>query len=184
MSFNIPTVLRDFFVSMQMSNKDEDHEIDVTFKKVDDEEEEEEDEEQLAPETLQIVEERVVSIDPSSVIQEGEGEDMDGEDEDLLTDTNDDDISEQRLKEQSVQIEKLAQRVQTLQMHYDEIENQFKSINDLQSLVKKLQVQIDDITKTTSNSKKRKVRKVKSKKASSSSSATKKIGKRNKKQRR
>ena len=178
MYFNIPTVLRDFFVSMQMSNKDEDHEIDVTFKKVDDEEEEEE---QLAPETLQIVEERVVSIDPSSVIQEVEGEDMDGEDEDLLTDTNDDDISEQRLKEQSVQIEKLAQRVQTLQMHYDEIENQFKSINDLQSQVKKLQVQIDDII-TTNNSKKRKVRKLKSKKASSS--ATKKIGKRNKKQRR
>ena len=167
-----------------MSNKDEDHEIDVTFKKVDDEEEEEEDEEQLAPETLQIVEERVVSIDPSSVIQEVEGEDMDGEDEDLLTDTNDDDISEQRLKEQSVQIEKLAQRVHTLQMHYDEIENQFKSINDLQSQVKKLQVQIDDII-TTNNSKKRKVRKLKSKKASSSSSsATKKIGKRNKKQRR
>lgn len=160
---------------MEMSNKDEDHEIDVTFKKVDDEEEEEE----LAPETLQIVEERVVSIDPSSVIQEGE--DMDGEDEDLLTDTNDDDISEQRLKEQSVQIEKLAQRVHTLQMHYDEIENQFKSINDLQTQVKKLQVHLDDITKTTSNSKKRKV---KSKKASSSSSATKKIGKRNKKQRR
>ena len=164
---------------MEMSNKDEDHEIDVTFKKVDDEEEEEE---ELAPETLQIVEERVVSIDPSSVIQEGE--DMDGEDEDLLTDTNDDDISEQRLKEQSVQIEKLAQRVHTLQMHYDEIENQFKSINDLQSQVKKLQVHLDDIIKTTSNSKKRKVRKVKSKKASSSSSATKKIGKRNKKQRR
>ena len=164
---------------MEMSNKDEDHEIDVTFKKVDDEEEEEE----LAPETLQIVEERVVSIDPSSVIQEGEGEDMDGEDEDLLTDTNDDDISEQRLKEQSVQIEKLAQRVHTLQMHYDEIENQFKSINDLQTQVKKLQVHLDDIIKTTSNSKKRKVRKVKSKKASSSS-ATKKIGKRNKKQRR
>lgn len=164
---------------MEMSNKDEDHEIDVTFKKVDDEEEEEE----LAPETLQIVEERVVSIDPSSVIQEGE--DMDGEDEDLLTDTNDDDISEQRLKEQSVQIEKLAQRVHTLQMHYDEIENQFKSINDLQTQVKKLQVHLDDIIKTTSNSKKRKVRKVKSKKASSSSSsATKKIGKRNKKQRR
>lgn len=165
---------------MEMSNKDEDHEIDVTFKKVDDEEEEEE-EEELAPETLQIVEERVVSIDPSSVIQEGE--DMDGEDEDLLTDTNDDDISEQRLKEQSVQIEKLAQRVHTLQMHYDEIENQFKSINDLQTQVKKLQVHLDDIIKTTSNSKKRKVRKVKSKKASSSS-ATKKIGKRNKKQRR
>jgi hypothetical protein len=165
---------------MEMSNKDEDHEIDVTFKKVDDEEEEEE---ELAPETLQIVEERVVSIDPSSVIQEGEGEDMDGEDEDLLTDTNDDDISEQRLKEQSVQIEKLAQRVHTLQMHYDEIENQFKSINDLQTQVKKLQVHLDDIIKTTSNSKKRKVRKVKSKKASSSS-ATKKIGKRNKKQRR
>lgn len=164
---------------MEMSNKDEDHEIDVTFKKIDDEEEEEE----LAPETLQIVEERVVSIDPSSVIQEGEGEDMDGEDEDLLTDTNDDDISEQRLKEQSVQIEKLAQRVHTLQMHYDEIENQFKSINDLQTQVKKLQVHLDDIIKTTSNSKKRKVRKVKSKKASSSS-ATKKIGKRNKKQRR
>lgn len=166
---------------MEMSNKDEDHEIDVTFKKVDDEEEEEE---ELAPETLQIVEERVVSIDPSSVIQEGE--DMDGEDEDLLTDTNDDDISEQRLKEQSVQIEKLAQRVHTLQMHYDEIENQFKSINDLQTQVKKLQVHLDDIIKTTSNSKKRKVRKVKSKKASSSSSssATKKIGKRNKKQRR
>src|SRR5215210_5113002 len=117
MYFNIPTVLRDFFVSMQMSNKDEEHEIDVTFKK---------------------------------------------EDEDLLTDTNDDDISEQRLKEQSVQIEKLAQRVQTLQMHYDEIENQFKSINDLQSQVKKLQVQIDDII-TTNNSKKRKVRKLKSK---------------------
>lgn len=167
---------------MEMSNKDEDHEIDVTFKKIDDEEEEEE--EELAPETLQIVEERVVSIDPSSVIQEGEGEDMDGEDEDLLTDTNDDDISEQRLKEQSVQIEKLAQRVHTLQMHYDEIENQFKSINDLQTQVKKLQVHLDDIIKTTSNSKKRKVRKVKSKKASSSSSATKKIGKRNKKQRR
>jgi hypothetical protein len=179
MSFNIPTVLRDFFVFYGMSNKDEDHEIDVTFKKVDDEEEEED----LAPETLQIVEERVVSIDPSSVIQEGEGEDMDGEDEDLLTDTNDDDISEQRLKEQSVQIEKLAQRVHTLQMHYDEIENQFKSINDLQTQVKKLQVHLDDIIKTTSNSKKRKVRKVKSKKASSSS-ATKKIGKRNKKQRR
>ena len=162
---------------MEMSNKDEDHEIDVTFKKVDDEEEEEE---ELAPETLQIVEERVVSIDPSSVIQEGEGEDMDGEDEDILTDTNDNDISEEQLKEQSVQIEKLAQGFHTLQMRYDEIGNQFKSINDLQSQVKKLQVQIDDIIKTTSNSKKRKV---KSKKASSSS-ATKKIGKRNKKQRR
>ena len=160
-----------------MSNKDEDNEIDVTFKKVDDEEEEEE---ELAPETLQIVEERVVSIDPSSVIQGGE--DMD-EDEDILTDTNDDDISEQQLKEQSVQIEKLAQGVHTLQMHYDGIENQFKSINDLQTQVKKLQVHLDDIIKTTSNSKKRKVRKVKSKKASSSS-ATKKIGKRSKKQRR
>lgn len=165
-----------------MSNNDEDNEINVTFKKIDEEDtEEEEEEEEVGPETLQIVEERVVSIDPSSVIQEGE--DMDGEDEDLLTDTNDDDISEQRLKEQSVQIEKLAQRVHTLQMHYDEIENQFKSINDLQTQVKKLQVHLDDIIKTTSNSKKRKVRKVKSKKASSSS-ATKKIGKRNKKQRR
>ena len=70
-------------------------------------------------------------------------------------------------------------------MHYDEIVNQFKSINDLQSQVKKLQVHLEDIIKTTSNSKKRKVRKVKSKKASSSSSsATKKIGRRNKKQRR
>ena len=170
---------------MEMSNKDEDNVIDVTFKKIDDEEEDavEEEEEQVAPETLQIVEERVVSIDPSSVIQEAEGEDMDGEDEDILTDTNDDDISEQ-LKEQSVHIEKLAQGFHTLQMRYDEIGNQFKSINDLQSQIKKLQVQIDDIIKTSSNSKKRKVRKVKSKKASSSSSATKKIGKRNKKQRR
>jgi hypothetical protein len=169
-----------------MSNKDEDNVIDVTFKKIDDEEEdaEEEEEEQVAPETLQIVEERVVSIDPSSVIQEAEGEDMDGEDEDILTDTNDDDISEQQQKEQSVQIEKLAQGFHTLQMHYDEIRNQFKSINDLQSQVKKLQVQIDDIINTSRNSKKRKVRKVKSKKASSSSSPTKKIGKRNKKQRR
>jgi hypothetical protein len=166
-----------------MSNNDEDNKINVTFKKIDEEDTEEEEEEEVGPETLQIVEERVVSIDPSSVIQEGEGEDMDGEDEDLLTDTNDDDISEQRLKEQSVQIEKLAQRVHTLQMHYDEIENQFKSINDLQTQVKKLQVHLDDIIKTTSNSKKRKVRKEKSKKASSSS-ATKKIGKRNKKQRR
>ncbi|HKG41823.1 MAG TPA: hypothetical protein VKA98_06770 [Nitrososphaeraceae archaeon] len=165
-----------------MSNKDEDNVIDVTFKKIDDEEEEEE-EEQVAPETLQIVEERVVSIDPSSVIQEAEGEDMDGEDEDILTDTNDDDISEQQQKEQSVQIEKLAQGFHTLQMHYDEIRNQFKSINDLQSQVKKLQVQMDDIINTSRNSKKRKVRKVKSKKASSSS-PTKKIGKRNKKQRR
>jgi hypothetical protein len=164
---------------MEMSNKDEDNVIDVTFKKIDDEEEEE----QVTPETLQIVEERVVSIDPSSVIQEAEGDDMDGEDEDILTDTADDDISEQQLKEQSVQIEKLAQGFHTLQMRYDEIGNQFKSINDLQSQVKKLQVQIDDIIKTSSNSKKRKVRKVKSKKASSSS-ATKKIGKRNKKQRR
>jgi ElaB/YqjD/DUF883 family membrane-anchored ribosome-binding protein len=68
-------------------------------------------------------------------------------------------------------------------MHYDEIQDQFKSINDLQSQVKKLQVQIDDIIKRTSSSKKRNVRKVKSKKASSSS-ATKKIGKRSKKQRR
>jgi hypothetical protein len=172
---------------MEMSNKDEDNVIDVTFKKIDDEEEdaeEEEEEEQVAPETLQIVEERVVSIDPSSVIQEAEGEDMDGEDEDILTDTNDDDISEQQQKEQSVQIEKLAQGFHTLQMHYDEIRNQFKSINDLQSQVKKLQVQIDDIINTSRNSKKRKVRKVKSKKASSSSSPTKKIGKRNKKQRR
>ena len=171
---------------MEMSNKDEDHEIDVTFKKVDDEEEEEE--EELAPETLQIVEEHVVSIDPSSVIQEVEGEDMDGEDEDILIDTNDDDddddISKQQLKEQSIiQIEKLAQRIHTLQTHYDEIEHQFKSINDLQSQVKKLQVQIDDILKKTGSSKKRNLRKVKSKKASSSSS-TKKIGKRNKKQRR
>jgi len=165
-----------------MSNKDEDNVIDVTFKKIDDEEEEEE-EEQVAPETLQIVEERVVSIDPSSVIQEAEGEDMNGEDEDILTDTNDDDISEQQQKEQSVQIEKLAQGFHTLQMHYDEIRNQFKSINDLQSQVKKLQVQMDDIINTSRNSKKRKVRKVKSKKASSSS-PTKKIGKRNKKQRR
>jgi hypothetical protein len=171
---------------MEMSNKDEDNVIDVTFKKIDDEEEdaEEEEEEQVAPETLQIVEERVVSIDPSSVIQEAEGEDMDGEDEDILTDTNDDDISEQQQKEQSVQIEKLAQGFHTLQMHYDEIRNQFKSINDLQSQVKKLQVQMDDIINTSRNSKKRKVRKVKSKKASSSSSPTKKIGKRNKKQRR
>ena len=165
-----------------MSNKDEDNVIDVTFKKIDDEEEEEE-EEQVAPETLQIVEERVVSIDPSSVIQEAEGEDMNGEDEDILTDTNDDDISEQQQKEQSVQIEKLAQGFHTLQMHYDEIRNQFKSINDLQSQVKKLQVQMDDIINTSRNSKKRKVRRVKSKKASSSS-PTKKIGKRNKKQRR
>src|SRR5215213_5415495 len=171
---------------MEMSNKDEDNVIDVTFKKIDEEEEdaaEEEEEEQVAPETLQIVEERVVSIDPSSVIQEAEGEDMNGEDEDILTDTNDDDISEQQQKEQSVQIEKLAQGFHTLQMHYDEIRNQFKSINDLQSQVKKLQVQIDDIINTSRNSKKRKVRKVKSKKASSSS-PTKKIGKRNKKQRR
>jgi hypothetical protein len=168
---------------MEMSNKDEDNVIDVTFKKIDDEEEDTEEEEQVAPETLQIVEERVVSIDPSSIIQEAEGDDMDGEDEDILTDTNDDDISKQQLKEQSVQIEKLAQGFHTLQMHYDEIRNQFKSINDLQSQVKKLQVQIDDIIKTSRNSKKRKVRKVKSKKASSSS-ATKKIGKRNKKQRR
>ncbi|MDQ4056462.1 MAG: hypothetical protein M3156_03485 [Thermoproteota archaeon] len=178
-----------------MSNKDDDNEIDVTFKKIDDEEEEEEGieeeeaeevEEQVAPETLQIVEEHVVSIDPSSVIQEVEGEDMDGEDEDILIDTNDDDddISKQQLKEQSIiQIEKLAQRIHTLQTHYDEIEHQFKSINDLQSQVKKLQVQIDDILKKTGSSKKRKLRKVKSKKASSSSS-TKKIGKRNKKQRR
>src|SRR5215212_10006024 len=168
-----------------MSNKDEDNVIDVTFKKIDDEEEEEEEEEQVAPETLQIVEERVVSIDPSSVIQEAEGEDMDGEDEDILTDTNDDDISEQQQqKKQLVQIEKLAQGFHTLQMHYDEIRNQFKSINDLQSQVKRLQVQIDDIIKTSSNSKKRKVRKVKSKKASSSSATKKKTGKRNKKQRR
>ena len=168
---------------MEMSNKDEDNVIDVTFKKIDDEEEDAEEEEQIAPEILQIVEERVVSIDPSSVIQEAEGEDMDGEDEDILTDTNDDDISEQQQqKEQSVQIEKLAQGFHTLQMHYDEIRNQFKSINDLQSQVKKLQVQMDDIINTSRNSKKRKVRKVKSKKASSS--PTKKIGKRNKKQRR
>ncbi len=182
---------------MEMSNKDDDNEIDVTFKKIDDEEEEEEGieeeeaeevEEQVAPETLQIVEEHVVSIDPSSVIQEVEGEDMDGEDEDILIDTNDDDdddISKQQLKEQSIiQIEKLAQRIHTLQTHYDEIEHQFKSINDLQSQVKKLQVQIDDILKKTGSFKKRKLRKVKSKKASSSSSSTKKIGKRNKKQRR
>jgi len=168
---------------MEMSNKDEDNVIDVTFKKIDEEEEAaEEEEEQVAPETLQIVEERVVSIDPSSVIQEAEGEDMNGEDEDILTDTNDDDISEQQQKEQSVQIEKLAQGFHTLQMHYDEIRNQFKSINDLQSQVKRLQVQMDDIINTSRNSKKRKVRKVKSKKASSS--PTKKIGKRNKKQRR
>jgi hypothetical protein len=151
---------------MEMSNNDEDNEINVTFKKIDEEEdtEEEEEEEEVGPETLQIVEERVVSIDPSSVIQEGEGEDMDGEDEDILTDTNDEDISEQQLKNQSVQIEKLAQGVHTLQMHYEEIQDQFKSINDLQSQVKKLQVQIDDIIKRTSNSKKRNVRKVKSKK--------------------
>src|SRR5215213_5587100 len=131
-----------------MSNKNEDNEINVTFKKIDEEEEdtEEEEKEEVVPETLQIVEERVVSIDPSSVIQGGEGEDMDGEDEDILTDTNDEDISEQQQqKEQSVQIEKLAQGFHTLQMHYDEIRNQFKSINDLQSQVKKLQVQIDDI---------------------------------------
>jgi uncharacterized protein YoxC len=175
-----------------MSNKEEDNEVDVTFKKIDDEEEEEgieeeeeEDgvvEEQVAPETLQIVEERIVRIDPSSVIQEEEGEDMNGEDEDILTDTNDDDISGQQLKEQSIQIEKLAQRVHTLQTHYDEIEDQFKSISDLQSQVKKLQVQIDDILKKAGSSKKRKTRKVKGKKASSST--TKKIGKRNKKQRR
>ena len=170
-----------------MSNKDEDNEINVTFKKIDEEEEdaEEEEKEEVVPETLQIVEERVVSIDPSSVIQELEGEDMNGEDEDILTDTNadDDDISKQQLKEQSIQIEKLVQRIHTLQTHYDEIEHQFKSINDLQSQVKKLQVQIDDILKKTGSSKKRKPRKVKSKKASSSST-TKKLGKRNKKQRR
>src|SRR5919112_6675988 len=169
---------------MEMSNKDDDNEVDVTFKKIDDEEEEEEgieeeeEEEQVAPETLQIIEERVVSIDPSSVIQEVEGEDMDGEDEDILTDTNDDDdISKQQLKEQSIQIEKLVQRIHTLQTHYDEIEHQFKSINDLQSQVKKLQVQIDDILKKAGSSKKRKTRKVKSKKASSSST-TRKLGKR------
>ena len=158
-----------------MSNEDENNEVGVTFEKIDDEEEDIEEEEQEAPEELQVVEERVVSIGPTSVIEE----DADAENEEnILTDTNDDDVLEQQLKGQSVQIENLAQQVQTLQMHYDETKDQFERINGLQSQVKQLQMQISEIiNKKTSKSKNHKIRKKKA------SSITKKTIKRNKKQR-
>jgi hypothetical protein len=157
-----------------MSNEDENNEVSITFEKIDDEEEDIEEEEQEAPEELQVVEERVVSIGPTSVIEE----DADAENEEnILTDTNDD-VLEQQLKGQSVQIENLAQQVQTLQMHYDESKDQFERINGLQSQVKQLQMQISEIiNKKTSKSKNQKIRKKKA------SSITKKTSKRNKKQR-
>ena len=71
-----------------MSNEDENNEVSVTFEKIDDEEEDIEEEEQEAPEELHVVEERVVSIDPSSVIEE----DADAEDEDILAETNDQNV--------------------------------------------------------------------------------------------
>jgi hypothetical protein len=156
-----------------MSNEDENNEVSITFEKIDDEEEDIEEEEQEAPEELQVVEERVVSIGPTSVIEE----DADAENEEnILTDTNDD-VLEQQLKGQSVQIENLAQQVQTLQMHYDESKDQFERINGLQSQVKQLQMQISEIiNKKTSKSKNHKIRKKKA------SSITKKTSKRNKKQ--
>jgi hypothetical protein len=159
---------------MEMSNEDENNEVSVTFEKIDDEEEDIEEEEQEAPEELHVVEERVVSIDPTSVIEE----DADAEDEDILADTNDDAL-EQQLKGQSVLIEKLAQQVQTLQVRYDESEDQFERINGLQSQVKQLQMQISEIInkKTSNKSKNRKIRNKKT------SSTTKKTSKRNKKQR-
>jgi hypothetical protein len=158
-----------------MSNEDENNEVGITFEKIDDEEEDIEEEEQEAPdELLQVVEERVVSIGPTSVIEE----DADAENgENILADTNDD-VLEQQLKGQSVQIENLAQQVQTLQMHYDESKDQFERINGLQSQVKQLQMQISEIiNKKTSKSKNHKIRKKKA------SSITKKTNKRNKKQR-
>ncbi len=158
---------------MEMSNEDENNEVSVTFEKIDDEEEDIEEEEQEAPEELHVVEERVVSIDPSSVIEEG----VDAEDEDILADTNDNAL-EQQLKGQSVLIEKLAQQVQTLQMRYGESEDQFERINGLQSQVKQLQTQISEIIdkKTSNKSKNRKIRNKKT------PSTTKKASKRNKKQ--
>ena len=157
-----------------MSNEDENNEVGITFEKIDDEEEDIEEEEQEAPGELQVVEERVVSIGPTSVIEE----DADAENEEnILADTNDD-VLEQQLKGQSVQIENLAQQVQTLQMHYDESKDQFERINGLQSQVKQLQMQISEIiNKKTSKSKNQKIRKKKA------SSITKKTSKRNKKQR-
>ena len=157
-----------------MSNEDENNEVGITFEKIDDEEEDIEEEEQEAPEELQVVEEHVVSIGPTSVIEE----DADAENEEnILTDTNDD-VLEQQLKGQSVQIENLAQQVQNLQMHYDESKDQFERINGLQSQVKQLQMQISKIiNKKTSKSKNQKIRKKKA------SSITKKTSKRNKKQR-
>ena len=162
---------------MGMSNEDGDNEVGITFEKMDDEEEDiEEEEEQEAPEALHVVEERVVSIGPSSVIEE---EDADAENEDILADTTDDDILTRQIKGQSVQIEKLAQQVQTLQMHYDESKDQFERMNNLQFQVEQLQMQIGEIiNKKTSKSKKSKIRKKKT------SSTTKKTSKRNKKQRR
>jgi hypothetical protein len=157
-----------------MSNEDENNEVGITFEKIDDEEEDIEEEEQEAPQELQVVEERVVSIGPTSVIEE----DADAENEEnILADTNDD-VLEQQLKGQSIQIENLAQQVQTLQMHYDESKDQFERINGLQSQVKQLQMQISEIiNKKTSKSKNHKIRKKKA------SSITKKTSKRNKKQR-
>jgi hypothetical protein len=159
---------------MEMSNEDENNEVDVRFEKIDDEEDEDiEEEEQEAPEELHVVEERVVNIVPTSVIEE----DADAENEDTLADTNDD-VLEQQLKGQSIQIEKLAEQLQTLQMRYDESKDQFERINGLESQLKKLKMQISEIiNKKTSKSKNRKI---KNKKVSSS---TKKRSKRNKKQR-
>jgi hypothetical protein len=178
------TILRDHFLFMGMSNEDGDNEVGITFEKMDDKEEDKEEdieeEEQEAPKALHVVEERVVSIGPSSVIVEEE--DADAENEDILADTtdDDDDILTQQIKGQSVQIEKLAQQVQTLQMRYDESKAQFERINDLQFQVERLQMQIGEIiNKKTIKSKKSKIRKKKT-----SSSTIKKTSKRNKKQRR
>jgi hypothetical protein len=178
------TILRDHFLFMGMSNEDGDNEVGITFEKMDDKEEDKEEdieeEEQEAPKALHVVEEHVVSIGPSSVIVEEE--DADAENEDILADTtdDDDDILTQQIKGQSVQIEKLAQQVQTLQMRYDESKAQFERINDLQFQVEQLQMQIGEIiNKKTIKSKKSKIRKKKT-----SSSTIKKTSKRNKKQRR
>ncbi len=155
-----------------MSNEDENNEVDVTFEKIDDEEDEDiGEEEQEAPEELHIVEERVVNIVPPSVVEE----DADAENEDMLADTNDD-VLEQQLKGQSIQIEKLAEQLQTLQMRYDESKDQFERINGLESQLKQLKMQISKIiNKKTSKSKNHKIT---NKKASST---TKKRSKRNKK---
>src|ERR671933_2798730 len=113
-----------------MSNKDDDNEINVTFEKIDDEEEDIE-EEQEAPDAVQIVEEHIVGVDPSSVMQEQDDMNAEEEEEDILTDASEDDV-EQQLKEQSVKIEKLDQRLNNLDVRNEEIKDQFERLNDLQ----------------------------------------------------